>query len=185
MDRGGTQVVTCEGSRDGTVLSHVVITYVSATPAPATRLRLSGHYWAATGASGDDGCWRAVLWCQQRYSSATSNQKTLFETVHPPLQYVSSLWYMNQQSCVINRADFQADAIWAASPTTNRGQPTPLSSDPKGERIAYAVRRRFSVLVMHCRLTLAACSLTSPSSSGPSTTPPSVNNTPNTRHSHL
>lgn len=30
------------------------------------------------------------------------------------------------------------DAIWAASPTTNRGQPTPLSSDPKGERIAYA-----------------------------------------------
>jgi hypothetical protein len=31
------------------------------------------------------------------------------------------------------------DAIWAASPTTTRGQPTPLSSDPKGERIAYAV----------------------------------------------
>ncbi|KAF2008436.1 WD40 repeat-like protein [Aaosphaeria arxii CBS 175.79] len=29
-------------------------------------------------------------------------------------------------------------AIWAASPTTTRGQPTPLSSDPKGERIAYA-----------------------------------------------
>ncbi|KAF2794054.1 WD40 repeat-like protein [Melanomma pulvis-pyrius CBS 109.77] len=31
-----------------------------------------------------------------------------------------------------------SDAIWAASPTTVRGQPTPLSSDPKGERIAYA-----------------------------------------------
>ncbi|OCK80029.1 WD40 repeat-like protein [Lepidopterella palustris CBS 459.81] len=31
-----------------------------------------------------------------------------------------------------------SDAIWAASPTTTRGQPTPLSSDPKGERIAYA-----------------------------------------------
>jgi WD40 repeat protein len=30
------------------------------------------------------------------------------------------------------------DAIWAAAPTTTRGQPTPLSSDPKGERIAYA-----------------------------------------------
>ncbi|KAI9836815.1 MAG: hypothetical protein M1819_000980 [Sarea resinae] len=30
------------------------------------------------------------------------------------------------------------DAIWAASPTTTRGQPTPLSADPKGERIAYA-----------------------------------------------
>ncbi|KAJ9648853.1 WD40 repeat-like protein [Coniosporium tulheliwenetii] len=31
-----------------------------------------------------------------------------------------------------------SEAIWAASPTTTRGQPTPLSSDPKGERIAYA-----------------------------------------------
>lgn len=32
----------------------------------------------------------------------------------------------------------QTEAIWAASPTTTRGQPTPLSADPKGERIAYA-----------------------------------------------
>ncbi|KAF2808021.1 WD40 repeat-like protein [Mytilinidion resinicola] len=31
-----------------------------------------------------------------------------------------------------------SEAIWAASPTTTRGQPTPLSSDPKGERVAYA-----------------------------------------------
>ncbi|KAF2743828.1 WD40 repeat-like protein [Sporormia fimetaria CBS 119925] len=31
-----------------------------------------------------------------------------------------------------------SEAIWAPSPTTNRGQPTILSSDPKGERIAYA-----------------------------------------------
>lgn len=31
-----------------------------------------------------------------------------------------------------------SDAIWAAAPTTTRGQATPLSSDPKGERIAYA-----------------------------------------------
>ncbi|KAI9820436.1 MAG: WD40 repeat-like protein [Thelocarpon impressellum] len=31
-----------------------------------------------------------------------------------------------------------ADAIWAASPSTTRGQPTQLSVDPKGERIAYA-----------------------------------------------
>ncbi|ORY01039.1 WD40-repeat-containing domain protein [Clohesyomyces aquaticus] len=31
-----------------------------------------------------------------------------------------------------------SEAIWAASPSTTRGQPTPLSSDPKGERIAYA-----------------------------------------------
>ncbi|KAI9854701.1 MAG: WD40 repeat-like protein, partial [Vezdaea acicularis] len=31
-----------------------------------------------------------------------------------------------------------ADAIWAPSPNTTRGQPTPLSTDSKGERIAYA-----------------------------------------------
>ncbi|PVI02208.1 WD40 repeat-like protein [Periconia macrospinosa] len=31
-----------------------------------------------------------------------------------------------------------SDAIYAASPTTARGTPTPLSSDPKGERLAYA-----------------------------------------------
>lgn len=38
----------------------------------------------------------------------------------------------------------KTDAIWAASPSTTRGQPTPLSSDPKGERIAYAVSSRNS-----------------------------------------
>ncbi|KIW05719.1 uncharacterized protein PV09_03577 [Verruconis gallopava] len=32
----------------------------------------------------------------------------------------------------------KSQAIWAASPSTTRGQPTPLSSDAKGERIAYA-----------------------------------------------
>jgi hypothetical protein len=31
------------------------------------------------------------------------------------------------------------EKILAASPVTIRGQPTQLSSDPKGERIAYAV----------------------------------------------
>ncbi|KAI9848404.1 MAG: WD40 repeat-like protein [Sclerophora amabilis] len=30
------------------------------------------------------------------------------------------------------------DAIWAPSPATTRGQPTPLSCDSKGERLAYA-----------------------------------------------
>lgn len=29
------------------------------------------------------------------------------------------------------------EAIWAAAPTTTRGQPTPLSSDAKGERLVY------------------------------------------------
>ncbi|KAI9782660.1 MAG: WD40 repeat-like protein [Peltula sp. TS41687] len=31
-----------------------------------------------------------------------------------------------------------SDAVWAASPTTTRGQPAQLSADPKGERIAYS-----------------------------------------------
>ncbi|KAK3625302.1 WD40 repeat-like protein [Elasticomyces elasticus] len=31
-----------------------------------------------------------------------------------------------------------AEAIWAAAPSTTRGSPTPLSSDSKGQRIAYA-----------------------------------------------
>ena len=32
------------------------------------------------------------------------------------------------------------ESIWASSPSTTRGQPTQLSSDSKGERLAYAVR---------------------------------------------
>ncbi|KAF2160618.1 hypothetical protein M409DRAFT_59871 [Zasmidium cellare ATCC 36951] len=38
-----------------------------------------------------------------------------------------------------------SDAIWAASPTTTRGAPTPLSSDSKGERIAYASNKSIFV----------------------------------------
>ena len=37
------------------------------------------------------------------------------------------------------------DAIWAASPFTTRGSPTPLSSDSKGERIAYASNKSIFV----------------------------------------
>ncbi|KAE8375782.1 WD40-repeat-containing domain protein [Aspergillus bertholletiae] len=33
------------------------------------------------------------------------------------------------------------DSIWAASPSTTRGQPTHLSSDAKGERLAYAANK--------------------------------------------
>ncbi|KAJ5291159.1 hypothetical protein N7478_000410 [Penicillium angulare] len=33
------------------------------------------------------------------------------------------------------------EAIWAASPSTTRGQPTQLSSDAKGERLAYATNK--------------------------------------------
>ncbi|KAL6714712.1 WD40 repeat-like protein [Lecanora helva] len=32
----------------------------------------------------------------------------------------------------------KAEAVWAPSPSTTRGQPTQLSVDPKGERLAYA-----------------------------------------------
>lgn len=39
----------------------------------------------------------------------------------------------------IDLADTRAESIWAASPSTTRGQPTQLSSDAKGERLAYAV----------------------------------------------
>ncbi|TKA30414.1 hypothetical protein B0A50_02641 [Salinomyces thailandicus] len=39
----------------------------------------------------------------------------------------------------------KSDAIWAASPTTTRGSPTPLSSDSKGERIAYASNKSIFV----------------------------------------
>jgi len=35
-------------------------------------------------------------------------------------------------------AKAHAEAVWAAAPSTSRGQPTILSADPKGERIAYA-----------------------------------------------
>lgn len=36
-------------------------------------------------------------------------------------------------------ASITVDRILAAAPVTLRGQPTPLSADPKGQRIAYAV----------------------------------------------
>lgn len=37
--------------------------------------------------------------------------------------------------------------ILAASPKTERGRPTQLSSDPKGERLAYAVCTFSSILL--------------------------------------
>jgi hypothetical protein len=37
----------------------------------------------------------------------------------------------------------ELEKILAAAPATTRGQPTHLSCDPKGERIAYAVSRSF------------------------------------------
>ncbi|KAL5118479.1 WD40 repeat-like protein [Pleosporales sp. CAS-2024a] len=37
------------------------------------------------------------------------------------------------------------DAIWAAAPSTTRGQPTPLSADPQGQRLAYAAGKSIFV----------------------------------------
>ncbi|PWY92950.1 actin cortical patch component [Aspergillus heteromorphus CBS 117.55] len=39
------------------------------------------------------------------------------------------------------KARMEGKSIWAASPSTTRGQPTQLSSDAKGERLAYAANK--------------------------------------------
>jgi len=68
------------------------------------------------------------------------------------IDHVYNLWYVGSwipsTPCVI---DSLAEAIWAALPTTNRGRPTILSADAKGERLAYAVRypRPFAVHTTH------------------------------------
>jgi hypothetical protein len=66
----------------------------------------------------------------------------------PLQQHVARLRYARlpcphgpSHSCRSQNSRPRTDAIWAASPTTTRGQATPLSSDPKGERLAYAVGR--------------------------------------------
>lgn len=54
--------------------------------------------------------------------------------------HVNRLWYTARLcSLILDPADHpNPEAIWAAAPTTLRGAPTPLSSDSKGERLAYA-----------------------------------------------
>ena len=42
------------------------------------------------------------------------------------------------------------EKILAASPNTERGRPTQLSTDPKGERIAYAVSTNVLEFVEAC-----------------------------------
>ena len=65
----------------------------------------------------------------------------LLATLGPQfLHHVDRLWYEQSLRLLALCSHNPTDAIWAAAPTTVRGQPTPLSSDPKGERIAYAVR---------------------------------------------
>jgi hypothetical protein len=113
----------------------------------------------------------------QHYTTTTTPQL-------PPLdpQHVARLRYAQlhrHPACALNSRAW-TDAIWAAAPSTTRGQATPLSSDPKGERIAYAVGR--PAAGGHSRrLTRFRGSRASPSSCAPSTTPPSVDSTRSTR----
>jgi hypothetical protein len=44
------------------------------------------------------------------------------------------------------------DRILAAVPITTRGQPTQISADSKGQRIAYPVRRGYIVHSPRCRI---------------------------------
>lgn len=68
--------------------------------------------------------------------------------------------------------------ILAASPNTERGRPTQLSTDPKGERIAYAVScALLGTCVLKGLLIDNWGSLVNPSSFGLSTTPHPANNT--------
>lgn len=48
------------------------------------------------------------------------------------------------------------DKILAAAPVTTRGQPTQLSCDAKGERIAYAVGPIVSVLLLETHTYMVA-----------------------------
>lgn len=48
------------------------------------------------------------------------------------------------------------DKILAAAPVTTRGQPTQLSCDAKGERIAYAVCPIVSVLLLEAHTYMMA-----------------------------
>lgn len=44
----------------------------------------------------------------------------------------------------LSKMSITTDKVLAASPNTERGHPTQLSADPKGERLAYAVSLRAS-----------------------------------------
>lgn len=89
-----------------------------------------------------------------------------------------------QVSCFLtsyhpDAAHAYTEAIWAPSPSTTRGQPTPLSCDPKGEKIAYSVWGMNSVELKNDQYWMLTphFSRTNPSSSGISTTPLSPANT--------
>lgn len=78
-----------------------------------------------------------------------------------------------------------AESIWAASPSTTRGQPTQLSSDSKGERLAYAVWIiKLAETIISKKMAADGKALSSRinlSSSVRSITPPAPDSTPSTR----
>ena len=78
-----------------------------------------------------------------------------------------------------------AESIWAASPSTTRGQPTQLSSDSKGERLAYAVWIiKLAETIISKKMAAdgkAPSSRINLSSSVRSITPPAPDSTPSTR----
>lgn len=51
----------------------------------------------------------------------------------------------NDSHTLAGKMSITPEAIWAASPSTTRGQPTPLSTDSKGERICYASNKSIFV----------------------------------------
>ena len=76
------------------------------------------------------------------------------------------------------------DKILAASPNTERGRPTQLSTDPKGERIAYAVSG--DNVYLQGILTRYICSsLANPSFSEALMIPLTANNTSHTQLKRL
>lgn len=89
----------------------------------------------------------------------------------------------HQLSHAIKATNSCAESIWAASPSTTRGQPTQLSSDAKGERLAYAVRSLFDPdRLKTTSSNREALSRINLSSCVQLTTPQSLDSIPNTRH---
>lgn len=94
------------------------------------------------------------------YMYVQPNQLILNNNLLPPsiFNLIASLYNWRVQGSHVNHkryiVSFQRyltcaaneqhiESIWAASPSTTRGQPTQLSSDAKGERLAYAVCNGF------------------------------------------
>ena len=63
----------------------------------------------------------------------------------------SSHWDIRRH-LILPTMSIEIEKILAAAPATTRGQPTQLSCDPKGERIAYAVRILLPMAASACHI---------------------------------